>query len=240
MDRSEWKIVSEKTEKVIDTNPKVWLNAAKKALENKQYSEAISNSQQARQLSQSSDNNMRIELSAIDIVAYYGKGDITSATREKNRVPHSEWVEFFANEPRYLIFFREKQLSNWDKIWHDVVSLWISKRNYNKLEKNLPKIKDKILASLADNKFVFGVVENNKINLLQALFNGGYSLASCLDGKKNNLTMIAVKNEAGQTLDFLLQHRINNINHQNNTGMTALMYAAKIGIENSSFYYFNS
>ena len=222
-----WEKVEVKTEKVIDTNPDVWLNAARDELNKKNYGVAYDNAEQAIKFANDAGSySVLPECYAIEIYSCYETGDAVTADNISIAQMPNGLRDFLFKKPEYVKVFKGHNNSMWMPLWRDMVKSWISKSNLKKLNMYEDLVDDDILLSSATYDFVLKAVENNSVKWIKRLFDKGFDLSVVRYEYGTNLLMNSVKHGSGVVFDFLIEHRINDINAKDNEGETALMYAA--------------
>ena len=226
-----WSNVKIETEQVMDENPQVWIDAAKRELQNKNYDTALNNARQAKEFT--SDREKLSECYAIAIQAFYEKGDkekalfIINGNIKKNR---ECFLHFLRNNPEYVVIYKWHDNSIWMPFWEELITSWVSNKNFTYLHKYADLVDNHFLARVADDNFVIDVVKSSDYSYFTKLAEGGYKLSDCIDGDGNNLTMLAAeKSNEESIMNFLLEHHVNDIDACSNSGDTALLKASKKG-----------
>ena len=229
-----WDKVEVKTEKVIDTNPDVWLKAARDELNKKNYGAAFHNSEQAIEFANDAASySVLPECYAIEIYACYETGDAVAADDISIAQMPNGLRDFLFNKPEYVKVFKGHNNLMWMPLWRDMVKSWISKCNFKNLNKYEDLIETELLLSAANYNFVLKAVENNGMKWIKLLFENGFDLSRIRSSDGATLLMKAVEHKSGIVLDFLIEQRINDVDEKDNNGQTALMYAA---LKNNNSY----
>ena len=231
---TKWDSVEVQTEKVIDENPEVWVAAAKKSLEDKNYSEALDNAEQAiefiNKAATSAARSLLPKCYAIEIYAHYEKGEGSKAQKIKSEHFDAELKRFLMDNPEYVIVFKWHNNSEWMPLWQEMIAEWVKTDNFARIEKYDELIDNRYLASVCDNAAVIRSAAKNSLKFLEKIYAGGYNLSAVTNSDNDNLTMIALSNDHSQLAEFLLDKKINDVNAANKDGDTALMIAAEKGL----------
>ena len=246
-----WDKVEVKTEQVVDENPETWIKSATKDIDEDNYDSALRKLKQAREFAKGNPIILAWTYS-MEVVCYFAQGN-TSAARESSRlyreygssVKDASGISYFQATVKYpttaYVCMRVNPYDDfWYRIFIDSIDHALKNQDYAAIEDLLNVVANvnattasisfihKRLAEHADNDFAFAVIRDGKLNLLEALRNGGFNLAACKDSGGKNLTMAAVNssNYSEEILQFLLKHRINYIDEKDNDGWTALMHCA--------------
>lgn len=244
-----WDKVEVKTEQIIDENPETWIRAAMEEIANGDDDSALEKLRQAKKFANNNDNIL-VYVYMTEIPCYFFKGDMSSVRKSATQFHEaalsvekssgrSIFNEAFNNDPRLFFMCMKADPSNWSKTCVDAIRYQIANRKYDNIERlfaaeEITGFTDKTLAENATNDFAFAVVRDNKLNLLAALWRGGFNLSVCKDSKGKNLTMAAVtsSNYSEEILQFLLNSRINYIDEKDKNGWTALMHCVNdVGVE---------
>lgn len=230
---TQWDSVEVHTEKVIDENPEVWVSAAKKSLEDKNYSEALQNAEQAiafiDKAATSSAHALLPKCYAIEIYAHYEKGEGSRAQKIKNEHFDAGLKRFLMDNPEYVLVFKWHNNSEWMPLWQEMIAEWVKTANFTRIEKYDELIDNRYLASVCDGAAMIKSAEKNSLKFLEKIYAGGYNLSAVINSNDDNLTMIALGNGHSKLGEFLLDKRINDVNAANKDGDTALMIAAEKG-----------
>ena len=135
---TKWDSVEVQTEKVIDENPEVWVAAAKKSLEDKNYSEALDNAEQAiefiNKAATSAARSLLPKCYAIEIYAHYEKGEGSKAQKIKSEHFDAELKRFLMDNPEYVIVFKWHNNSEWMPLWQEMIAEWVKTDNFARIE----------------------------------------------------------------------------------------------------------
>ena len=223
---TKWDNVEVETERIIDTNPKVWVSAAIDDITKQNFDMALQNAQQAEVLANETDNrSMLPECYAIQIYAYYEKGDRVKAEKIKNAHFDNELRNFLFTKPDYIVVFKWHNNAMWMPVWQDMVKSWIDNCHFANMEKYADLIEDNYLAAYATERFIIEATINDACTCMKKLYQGGYNLSDVFDKERNNLIMIALANKSKKISNFLLDKNINDINAKNKRQETPLMLA---------------
>lgn len=218
-------IISVETTQVVDTNPKVWLNASLESINEKDFHGALEKIDNVKKYS-NGDRDIIGMTYALEIICYYETNNKKNVYEIKKHL--SEGLEdFLFRNPEYILRYRVFDSASWDGLWEKMIDIWIKKRNYSTVEKFASDIDERLFAKLADTDFAIDVVQDSNLECFIMLVDGGYDFSRCIKDKKN-LSMIAASIQTDACywiLNFLLEKRVFSINWQNDSGETLLMCA---------------
>lgn len=241
-----WDKVEVKTEQVVDEEPGTWILSAIEDLEAENFDSALEKLQQARAFAKN-DPAILADTYDLETSTYWHRGN-KPAAREASRLLREygnlaraqRGAPRFETDPRLAHVCMEVNPNDdfWYQNWLKSVDNVIAKQDFEIIEKLLDyeevySFTEKTLAEHATNDFVFAVVENFNLNLLQALHRGGFNLSACksIGGRNllmtaatdNSLMTAATDNSSADIIEFLLNNKINGANDKDNQGWTALM-----------------
>lgn len=238
----QWDKVEVKTEQVVDENPETWIKSASEDGLAGNYDSALKKLQQAREFAKG-NSKIFAWTYGLEVEFYFNQGN-KSAARESSRLfreygsseKNSSNISFFQSVVNtnpvliYMCMTVNPYDDVWYKTWLNSVKHAMKDRNYNVIEEllnnKIVNFTNKHLAECADNDFAFAVVRDGKLNLLEALWRGGFNLSACKDSDGQNLTMVATIisfSHGTAILEFVLNNKINYVDEKDNNGYTALM-----------------
>lgn len=184
-----WKTEEVVQEKVIDTNPVVWLNAAYTAYDANDYTECRNCLNTLREQT-NADEYYRTEADILEIVICYIEGETSKAKNIKARDNQASINRILREKQRgFLLYLLDKDREEWEPAWQEAIKSWVQERKDGLLEKYHENIDAKFFASIVTEKLECDIIEHERKNLLSLLERGGYSLANFKDEAGNNVAI---------------------------------------------------
>lgn len=227
----QWDKVEVKTEQVIDENPQTWVAAAEEDYDVGNFDSALAKLQQAHEFAKGK-SVLPINAYILEISIHYEQNNALAARKATSSAEKDLGKEAFQrytnHNAQFVLSCLRHDADYWRKIWVETIRSRIAELDYELLEKylsdeNVPEFTAKTLVEYATNDFVFAVVRDSKLKLLEVLHRSGFNLSAWKNSSGQNLTMLAT-NSSSDILKFLLNNKINDINEKDTFGQTALVY----------------
>lgn len=216
--------LSVETEKVIDEDPRVWMNAALEACKRNDFVEALDDINNVKMF----DAETKVCLGnayALEVACNYNLGNVDEAREVFSRYQNDGLERFLMENPNYVVAYCKFDLSYWKEYWGELVRWWIEQGNYERIKEFADNIDDDEFVSWADINLIGWIVEVGGWKFFQKLINGNFDFTKVSDGNINLLMVVAHTNtnDTYRMMEYLLENNIYPINKCNEHGLTALM-----------------
>lgn len=226
--KNPWGSVKVEHEKVEDTSPETWFNAARKSIDICDFYKSLEQTKRGRQLDVDGQFSFRFDL--LDIINYYDLDEYENARSIKEKHSNREFISlaFSTDELNYIKTFNELLKIDpdyWRDIWYGCIRRFIKLYKFSVVLKYQEDIDKSWVCNNIKLKHIERIVKNSNLRMLMYLNRCGYPLTDCLFDDGKNITMATIAFSSKEMVQYVLKKNYNNLNDTSHNGNTALFYA---------------
>ncbi len=226
MSNSAWYTTSIKTERIKETNPCIWIEAAERDLINIQYESALQNASEA--LGLTDDENQKFVCYAIMIDAYYGLYDTESARSlyaKYKFILESFYLEF---RPEYVIRNFQIDAPTWEIPFYQLIDRMMQDGQYNDIKKYIDIIDKNHFCNIITPEFILDVFSTDDTPIYQIIRSTGFNFENLNFEFGNTALMVAVELcDDFNIVSDVIKISFKSIDDTNDYGETALHCAVR-------------
>ncbi|SHF27860.1 ankyrin repeat domain-containing protein [Schwartzia succinivorans] len=229
-----WGSINIETEKVIDDNPQVWIEAAKEDYKGKRYNQAMEKTKQAK-LFANGNSNIAFAADMIDFRCCMEDGYYSIAIQTLETYPQDKICAYFDGNNDVLKQYLHADLPEnvsceIKKYWCLQVERWLNGNACKSIVNNLQDINPIWFAGKVSGENIKHFIKHDYVDLLRFLNQGGFNFTDYRDERGTNVVQMSAKYDTLRVLQYFLKLGCCDVNYCDSEGKDALYYA----LENNS------
>lgn len=225
-------VVKVEHEKVEDTSPEVWFQAACQAIDSGDYNKSLNQTRRGRQLDISGQYLFLFDM--LDIINYYNLSMPDNALNIKKKYDDQEFISFVYNDNgySYIEVFHEIwkiDSKHWTDIWYGCLKYLLAQDNFSAIFQYKDDIDRYWLIYHINAHHLEVILKNDNLDMISYLSECSYPFHECRFDNGLNITMKAISVSNTKIAQYIIRMHCNSIGDTSYDGNTALFYAIDKG-----------
>lgn len=225
-------VVKVEHEKVEDTSPEVWFQAACESIDSGDYNKSLEQTKRGRQLDVGGQYLFRFDI--LDIINYYDLSMPNNALNIKGKYNDQEFISFVYSGDGYgyIEVFHEIwkiDSKHWTNIWYGCLTYLLVQNNFSTILQYKDDIDKHWLISNINANHLGTILKNNDLDMIKYLSECSYPFHECRFDNGLNITMKTLTVSSTDVIRYVISMHCNSVNDASYDGNTALFYAIDRG-----------